>query len=281
MKFNIQSILVVAICTFFTACTDVVDVDVPTAEPRLVIEASLDWDVATAGNQQTILLSMSTPYFAENQLSPVSGATVSVVNNATEETFVFEDMNDGSYTTDAFVPSEEASFTLFVTYDGEMYAATESFVAPTEIAYVEHSLEIGFDDEEIGMQVYFQDDASVDNYYFIEYDREGDLFPNMDAISDEFTNGNLMFDIFELWEDDDSDIETLQEGDVIAISLYSISEDYYNYFSLLLSQADNSGNPFATTPAALQGNCRNTGDGLDAYGYFRTTRVDRLTYTIE
>lgn len=280
-KIYIQFLVAFTAFTMVSSCTEVVDVDVPEAEPRLVIEASLDWDVTNAGNQQMIRLSRSTPYFATNQIDPVTGAMVVVINNTTQQMFDFEDMNDGTYTTNSFIPTEEDSFTLRVTYDGETYEATESYVAPTEILYTEQGYDIGFDDDVIGLQTYFQDDASTDNFYYFNYDREGDLFPYLDTFSDEFTNGNVMFDIFEIWDDDDSDIEVLQPGDVLTIRLYSISESYYNYLDLLLSQADNAGNPFATTPAALQGNCRNVGEGLDAYGYFRTTRVALTTYTVE
>ena len=31
-------------CIVFTSCTNVIDVDVPEAESRLVIEASIDWE---------------------------------------------------------------------------------------------------------------------------------------------------------------------------------------------------------------------------------------------
>ncbi|SFU27227.1 protein of unknown function [Pustulibacterium marinum] len=281
MKFNIKSIFVLVVCISFTACTDVVDVDVPFEGSNLVIEASMDWLNGTSGNEQTIYLSESTPYFSEDQISPVSGATISVVNDATGETYIFEDQNDGSYTTTSFEPVENQSFTLTVVYDNETYQASDTFILPTAIDYVEQTLEGAFDDEVIDLNTYFQDDAEVDNYYMNRYYRQGDLFPYLDTFSDEFTNGNQMHDFFEIEDDEDSTIEPLQAGDVVDIYLYSITESYYNYMTLLLEQSESSGNPFATTPAALQGNCKNMSDGEDAYGYFRTTRYDKVTYTVE
>ncbi len=281
MKFNIKSIFACMAIASFTACTDVVDVDVDYAGPNLVIEASLDWLNETDGNEQTILLSESTPYFSENQTSPVSGATVTVVNDATGETYIFEDQNDGSYTTSTFEPVESQSFTLTVTYNGETYQATDTYILPTTIDSVEQTLEGAFDDELIDLNTYFQDDPDVDNYYFNRYYRQGDLFPYLDTFSDEFTNGNVMHDFFEIEDDEDTNIEPLQPGDVVDIYLYSVTEEFYNYMSLLLDQSANGGNPFATTPAALQGNCKNINGGDDAYGYFRTTRYDKVTYTVE
>ena len=58
---------VLLIYLILTACTDVVDVEVPVAPERLVIEASLAWELGTLGNVQTIKLSTSTPYFESNR----------------------------------------------------------------------------------------------------------------------------------------------------------------------------------------------------------------------
>ena len=56
MKIHIKYILL-TLSIHFISCNDVIDVDVPTATPRLVIEASLDWEKGTVGNEQTIKLS--------------------------------------------------------------------------------------------------------------------------------------------------------------------------------------------------------------------------------
>jgi len=37
-----------------TSCEDVIDVDLQDAPSRLVIEASIDWEKGTTGNNQTI-----------------------------------------------------------------------------------------------------------------------------------------------------------------------------------------------------------------------------------
>ena len=82
---------VLLIYLILTACTDVVDVEVPVAPERLVIEASLAWELGTLGNVQTIKLSTSTPYFESDKEKMVTGAFVQVTNNATGNVFVFDD----------------------------------------------------------------------------------------------------------------------------------------------------------------------------------------------
>jgi len=40
---------IVFLVILFTSCTDVIDLEVPIAPPRLVIEASIDWEKETIG----------------------------------------------------------------------------------------------------------------------------------------------------------------------------------------------------------------------------------------
>ena len=54
VKTGIHYILLISILTL-TSCTDVIELDVPSEAPRLVIEASINWEKETIGNNQRIL----------------------------------------------------------------------------------------------------------------------------------------------------------------------------------------------------------------------------------
>ena len=45
------------------SCEDVIDVNLNNAEPRLVIDASINWFKGTTGNEQSIKLTLTAPYF--------------------------------------------------------------------------------------------------------------------------------------------------------------------------------------------------------------------------
>ena len=107
------------------SCTDVIDVDVQTDTIRLVVEASLDWEKGTTGNEQTITLRTSTPFF-DTQSTDVVGAQVSVTNDVNGEVYLFTDQADGTYTTDTFNPQLDASYTLEIIYDGQTYTANDT-----------------------------------------------------------------------------------------------------------------------------------------------------------
>lgn len=263
-----------------TSCTDVVEVDLPITEPTLVVEASIDWQKGTPGNNQSIKLSTTTPYYENQQPSPVVGANVKITNNTDGTEFIFEDQNNGTYTTTNFVPILNQSYTLHILYEDEEYTATETLMPVAEIEEITQSVENGFDDELIEINIYYQDPENEENYNFLKYFRQGDHFPYIEVESDEFTDGNRIEDTFEIEDDEDSDIQPLAPGDVMEIYFYGISERYYNYMALLISQSE-GGNPFSATPVPLHGNCININNPDEAvYGYFRLTEMDKKAYTV-
>lgn len=271
-----------AILITFISCDDKIDVDVPEATPRLVIEASLDWEKGTAGNNQAIKLSTSSPFFNTTQNTSVIGATVRVRNNNSNVVYNFVDQNDGTYTIDNFVPVINDSYTLTVLHEGETYTATESLMSVTPIMSTTQSLEGGFDDEVLDVTITFDDPADEENFYMIRVQREGDLLGYLETQSDEFTNGNVQEEFFEEERDDEDETAEYNPGDVVNIKLYGISQRFYNYVSLLIEQYDVGGDPFAITPAEIRGNCINeTNEANYAFGYFRVTEFDQVTYTFQ
>ncbi len=277
MKNYIKYITIIFINVVYIACQDVVDVDVPEEPPRLVIEASIDWEKGTAGNEQIVKLSTSTPYFEALINTIVTGASVKVTRDSDQMEFIFQDQNDGTYKASNFVAELNSDYTLEVIYNNETYIARETLMPVTNIDDVVQSLEGGFDDEVIDVTIYFQDPIDEENYYLIKWFRHGDLFKGLNDISDEFINGNLI-DVFIENEDE----KEFVPGDVLDIDLLGISEQYHNYIRLLIEQYDSGADPYSTTPAAIKGNCVNLNNPDNfAFGYFRLTEVDRVTYTIQ
>jgi hypothetical protein len=255
------------------SCTDVIEVDVPTAPAKLVVEASIAWELGTVGNEQTINLSLSTPYFDTDQENAVTGASVKVINDTDGEVFVFEDQNNGAYTTNSFMPILNQSYTLEIIYNNDTYTATETLTPVTPIQFVSQSISQGFDKDALEVNVFFTDPAEAENYYLMKFSSDAMLLPELYDISDEYTNGNQMTIFYEN--------EDFEVGDTVVVDLYGISKQYYNYIRLLIQQ-NTEGGPFSTIPAQLKGNCINiTTPGTDAFGYFRLTQVSQESYTFE
>lgn len=265
-----------------TSCSDVIDVEVQQGPTRLVVQASIDWEKGTNGNEQAVYLSTSTEFFDTTSNTAVTGASVSITNNTTGAEFIFTDQNDGSYTTTEFIPVLNQSYTMVIVHDGETYSAQETLTPVTDITDVYQDRKDGFDDEELELHVEFTDPVDEQNYYLFKFQRVGDLLPQFEVGDDEFVNGNEVDWWYEIDEDDDTEkIDVLQPGDVVIIEMYGISEAYYDYMDILIDQIGGVG-IFATTPVAVKGNCINrTNPDNYAHGYFRLTQVNRERYTFE
>jgi hypothetical protein len=278
-KIIIYNYLIISV---LLSCTEVIDVEVPFAGPKLVVEASIAWQKGTPGNAQTIKLSELKPYFDSTTSDIVTGAVVKVVNDSNGAVVQFADQNNGNYTTTAFNPSLNQSYTLEIVYNSETYVAREILTPVAKIDRVDQSTENGFDPNAIEVNIYFRDPIDEANYYLAIFQERKDLLPTLLDASDEFTNGNEMRIFYEKFDNEETNEKELQPGDIVDIELYGISNTYYNYIRLLIEQNNAGGDPFSTIPAPLKGNCININDPDNyALGYFRLTEVDKRTYVVE
>ena len=281
MKLYIKTLLVLlTIAT--SSCEDVIDVKVPNEKARLVIEASLDWQKGTAGNNQTVKLSTSKPYFENTINTSVTGATVKVINTRSSIEYNFVDQNDGTYIINDFEPVLNDVYTLEVNYNNETYSATETLQSVSPIKRIEQSLEGGFNDEILDVYMYWDDPVDETNFYLIKFIEVGDELPIFEDFNDEFVNGNELDTFFEEEREDDDDQAEYNPGDVVEFTLYGVSERFNNYMSLLIEQYDSGGDPFSSVPGKLKGNCINLDSPEDyAFGYFRLSEFDTATYTFQ
>lgn len=273
---NIKYILLLLTVFFFSACEEVVDIDLDTTTPRLVIDASIDWIKGTDGSQQTIKLTMTGSYY-ENTVPTVSGATVFVTNSTnTVFDFVETTPNTGQYVCNNFVPVIGETYTLTVINDGQTYTASETLYAVPEISNVIQDNEGGFLNEDIEVRFFFMDNGDEDNFYLVRFDTDVLPYPDYDALKDEFFQGNEMFDFI--------DHEDFKAGDVVGLRLYGTSERYYNYMMILISMVEGGAGsgPFQTPPVNARGNIINqTNESNFALGYFRLGEVSAVDYTIQ
>ena len=254
----------------FSSCEEVVELDLEKSEPRLVIEASIKWIKGTEGNNQSIRLSTTTPYY-ENENIPVDNAFVSVTTEDGSE-IIFSNKGNGIFTTTNFSPNLGQEYTLKVIYEDDVYIATENLIPVPVIDYVDQERTGGFNGDEYEIKAYYTDPANEQNFYFFIFENDK---TSIEIYEDEFTDGNQIFGYYSN--------EDIEAGDEIDIELAGISKAYYNYLFILRSQVgDNGGGPFQTQPATVKGNVLNTtNNNKFPFGYFRLSEVDKTTYTVQ
>lgn len=269
-----KTFLILSLLFLVSSCEDEINVDLNTAPPRLVIDASINWFKGTTGNQQEIKLSLSAPYF-DNEVPPANNAVV-VITDSNSNTFNFiEDGASGIYKNSNFIPEINATYSLTVVYEGETYSATETLKSVVPIDFVEQNDEGGFTGDETELKAYYTDPVDEENYYFFEFISDVPAIPTLEVYDDEFTNGNQIFGFYTE--------EDLEPGDIVTIRNYGVSERFYEFMFVLLQQnGEEGGGPFETQPATVRGNCINeTNSENFPFGYFRLSEVDEFIYTVE
>ncbi len=271
---NILGYLVISYCFLLLSCTKIVDVDLETAEPKLVIDASIDWVKGTTGNVQIIKLSTTTGYYSAT-FPTVSGADIVITNSAGSVFNFIEDPETGDYGCSNFHPVIGETYTLKVVLNGEVYTATETCIGIPDIEdNIAQNNAGGFGGDEVEIAYYYQDNGNEENYYLHRILSPVSAFPDYKAQDDKNSQGNLLQEYFS-----DKD---LKAGDTINIRLYGISRRYYDYFRKLLAASGAGNGPFQTIPGSVRGNIINqTHFEKFAYGYFRLSEVDVMDYTIQ
>lgn len=267
-------LMIVSILLLHTSCEDVIDLDLNTADPKLVVEASINWLKGTSGKNQSIKLSLTAPYF-DSIVPPATGATV-IITDQNNVVYEFkEDGTTGVYKTHKFRPQLDHTYTLQITYQEELYFATEILKSVVPIDYIGQTLNGGFSGDDTELKAYYTDPADERNFYFFEFISDISTMPSLSVYEDRFNNGNQ---IFGFYTDED-----LKIGDKVTIRNHGISERFYNYMSILLQQNSNSGGgPFESHPTVVRGNCVNqTNPDNFPLGYFRVSEVAEVIHTIQ
>lgn len=259
---------------FLISCEKVIRVDVETAASRLVIDATINWEKNTLGNEQKINLSTTTGYY-DDTFPAVSGARVLVTNSSSTVFEFIESSGTGEYICTNFQPVIGESYTLTVLVNGETYTATETLMGTPEIEEnIEQNDKGGMAGDEVEITYYYQDEGLQVNYYLYSTKITHVAFPQYTVEDDENSQGGLT-PVYYSHKD-------LKAGDVVNIQLFGISRRYYDYFRKLLNASGNEDSPFATVPTAVRGNIVNQTKGENfAYGYFRLSEVAISDYIIK
>ncbi len=266
-------ILPILLLFFFTNCEKVIDVDVPSIAPKLVIDASFEvlFNENPVTANTVVKLSLSADYFDE-AIPNVTNANVFLTNLSDNSVINFSDANaDGDYEPiNAFIPADNIEYELTVIYENQTFKGKATKVKSTPFITVEQGDETLFTGNETELKVSFEDDGTQENYYVLDY--TNNIFLTLD---DRFFNG-AVYNFSSFYQEDEIELPT-----TVTIKLSGISKEFYTYFEILTSQAGSAdGGPFQTAPTALLGNMINiTNENNYPLGYFHISETD--TFTID
>ncbi|RKR84825.1 uncharacterized protein DUF4249 [Mucilaginibacter gracilis] len=248
------------------ACQRVIDVDITSTAPKLVIEANLTDVTGT----QTVLISRSVAYASSNVFPGVSGATVSFTEGTTGRVYKLkETTTPGTYAITSFRGRAKTLYTLNVTVDNHVYTA--SGVMPVGVPLDSLTLTnqiFGSTKIKTIAVNYFDPPNEPNQYKFVLYVNNAQVKHIFDE-NDNLTDGRVVSS--SLYQRD----VDIKSGDVVDVDMQCIDANMYSYWDNLSSQGSNSPQASAT-PANPPSNFFNA----DVLGYFSVHTVQRKSILI-
>lgn len=259
-----------------SSCEEVIELDLPEADKRLVVDSWLH----NLSDMQTVKLRLTGPYFDNTATPAVEGALVTVFeDNGNEYKFLEEE--PGVYRA-SFVPQVANSYTLeIITSDGVEYISKAERMNPVpalEDIYFEYKPKALFEEEGYYVFIGLMDPAGIKNFYRWKYYVNGVLQNSPDYFviqNDDLIDGADLFDI-------QFNFEPLEVGDHVRIEQYALSENAFDFLSILREQVTSGRGTFDAPPAPIRGNIINKNNpDENVLGYFGISDIDFQEITIE
>jgi hypothetical protein len=263
-----NNFILLCIGFLIAGCEEVIQLDLPTDSPRLVVEASLKMSPNETITQQ-IKLSLSGPFYQEEN-PIVSEAILELIDLSNNIIHEFEYDNTNQVYKLQYTPTFDTDYKIRIIHNDEVYESTNEqlmYSAPIDTILQGNNTLFGGDEKEV--LISFTDNEERDDYYL--FDLGMNLFL---ATKDEFYQGNVF--TFSYFYDE------LSAGDEINIEIMGIDERHFNFMTVLIEQTQEGGRPFDTTPSTIRGNISNLSNP-DHYpvGYFRLSETFKASLILE
>ena len=263
----------------FSACEEVINIDIDQAPAQLVIDGL----VTNEDTTHTVRITHSVA-FNENNSKVVADAVVEVsdnlgnVFNYTHNPEVYDSLQ-GYYISDQkFSGQEYAIYQLNVTVDNQSFTASDTLRPITTI----DSLSIQIDDDAVNdsenegkiyqVILYAKEPQETVDFYYFKFYRDGILDNDSDG------NGNVfVFDDKVLGGSLDGLPSPIlfREGEVAGVEIYSLTREQFVYFTDLGNILNSDGGMFSPPPANPRSNISG-----GALGLFQVSGLNRASILI-
>lgn len=264
-----------------TGCQDVIDVELPESEPLLVIDG-----LVTDGRGSFVEISTSAAYFAQGETPKINRAKVLLFEDgAMVSELVGVDSVAGRFAS-SFQGEIGRSYFIEIEIEADEPNFYESTWRTTPIllkrVFQIDSVNTRLLNKRTNPQAF--EEGTYALVYFQEPKGEGDSYRVRRALNDSLFSR----DIFLV---DDLGVDglyfgkgliggfafygPLEPGDSIAVNIYSLAREHYDYLTLLAQQVFQVGSTFDPPPAPLYGNLYNVADpSILGFGYFGASAVE-------
>lgn len=264
---------ILCLCIVLLSCEDVIEVDLDSEDPRLIVDALIRVDTTQQLTEANIRVSLSSSFFDE--IEPAVIEEMSIQNLDSGAFIPYEPVPgepglyrpfpvfgspvaDNKIVTTALL---DDSYVLNILYEDESYIALTGFVPTSEIDSITQGEGGLFNEDDTEVVIEFTDNPDREDYYVFDFDF-GEFITSEDAF---FQGQQFSFSYF-------YDAEIVP-GDEINISILGAEEAFFDYMNGLLEQSQQGANgPFQTPVATVRGNILKA-EGIDNIEIFNN--VDR------
>ena len=257
---NVKSYIYI-LCTllFFSACEEIIDVNLNDADPRVVIEANLS-DLQSI---QRIRISKTVAFDEPINSVGVTDAVVLVLDSRGGY-HNFQHEKDGDYVARDFTPASGQSYSLYVEVDGESFHSSCHMPTYVEVDSTGIARENILGDSYYFATFKFNDPQNTPNYYKYDISINDANFRFSSVFQDKFNDG--LYVTHQV-----SDLNTdLEPGDYISVRRYCIDEKVFDYWNEYQST-----NPGSAAPGNPTSNISN-----NALGYFSVASAQEFRLQI-
>jgi len=294
MKNIIFLLLFIAIS--FSACEDIVELDLEEGSVELVVDAWINTDMAP----QVIKLRRTAPYFSNAFAPVVNGATVTVSDQDGRIYEFLESNSSGDYLWTP-APGERfgeigKTYNLAIEVDGNNFSASTQLrptVPVDSITYEFEEASLG-DPEGYYAQFFGRDRLGIGDTYWIKTYKNGVFLNKPQEINIAYDAGpsagaevdGLIF-ITPIREainpiEDDDDESPYALGDTIRVEIHSLTQESFNYLERTFFQLTlGDSGIFAEPPANVPTNISSSTAGLKPQGFFVVSEVSSLEQVLE
>lgn len=268
----IRYFLLLLTLTLFISCEDVIDVDLPENETRLIVNGVIRVDETQDYLPVEIRVSKSSSFFENNTIASIKSAIIYYGTPNPDAPEILEgggvsnlaelEPGSGIWVPDPTFDSDQRIrvssinegdvFQLTIETNEERYFATTTYVKSVPIDSLVQGDETLFSGDETEVIVSFTDRGDSDDFYVLDLD-----FGEFLVTEDEFYQGQTF--VFSYFYDNELELNT---SSVVDISLLGADEAFYNYMNQIIVQSGGDQGPFQTPAATVRGNIINI-TGID------------------
>ena len=247
------------------ACKKVIQVDLNSAAPQIVIEG----EVTNGPAPYFVRISKTVDFSASNEFPPVTGAVVRLTDTTNGISDTMLEAGPGLYRSIEVGGVSRHTYRLDVSAEGRQYTAFSTMPERVKLDSVTFAQNIGVDNKlEINAVAGCHDPAGVANYYqFFEVVNSRPV-PDIFVFDDRLSDGRyIQYPLY-------NDSAYLSPGDTLRLTMNCIDKNMYNYFFTLMNVAGNN-NFQSATPTNPVSNISN-----GALGYFSAHTTQQVTIIV-